>query len=78
MKNSKLSLALGFGLGLLACLLMGQNRAPAAGPTMRFMMMPASVGVCVIDTTTGAVKVIPTDPRNVATAKMEFGQAFNP
>lgn len=75
--KTKYSLPLGFVLGVATILLMGQSK-PATGPVFRYTMVTASVGICVMDTTTGAVRVISTDPRNAAQAKMEFGQAFSP
>jgi hypothetical protein len=84
MKTKIPTLALGFFLGVVSILLIGQSRSQQAAG--RYSMVYTSAGVCVQDTETGAVKLIPgaylkaieaSDPTFAPMDKMNLGEPFD-
>lgn len=71
-------LLLGFALGILTLLVMGQSKAPIGTP-MRFMLGPVTGGgIYIIDSQTGVVKFAGGRPESVPAARIEYGQPFYP
>ena len=85
MKTKIPTLALGFLLGVASMLLIGQRQPPDS--TGRFSMVFTAAGVCVQDTATGTVRLIPgphlkgieaSDPEAYRGTKMNLGEPFEP
>ena len=83
MKTKIPTLTLGFVLGAISVLLLGQSRPPQ--PAGRYCMIETPSGVCVQDTSTGAVKLIPglllkgmaeSGPTSLPFSKLTLGESF--
>jgi hypothetical protein len=59
MKTKLPTLTLGFVLGILSVLVLGQSRPPQVPVPGRYTMVSTAGGVCVQDTATGQVKILP-------------------
>ena len=83
MKTKLPSLALGFALGAVTLLLLGQSRSDPAPPLSRYTMLYTGSAVFVQDSVTGAVKIIrstdiygvDSDPTN-SQQTMRLGKPF--
>lgn len=75
MKTKLPTLAIGFVLGVLSILLLGQSKPPQPAVPGRYTMVSTPIGICVQDTATGAVKIIPTGYLETA-SQVANAQAF--
>lgn len=66
MKTRIPTLALGFLLGVASILMIGQGRPPQAPAPGRYTMVSFSGGICVQDTATGVIKIMPESALNLA------------